>query len=905
MSAEHDRLAAATDGSAPWRRWGTYVSERAWGTVREDYSEGGTAWESFPHDHARSRAYRWNEDAIAGWCDNGQRLCLGFAFWNGVDPILKERFFGLTGNQGNHGEDVKEYWWHLDATPTHSWNKLRYHYPQRAFPYDDLVAENDRRGRGDLEYELLDTGVFDDDRYWRIEVTIAKASTDSAVFVVRATNEGPERATLHVLPTAWFRNTWSWGGPEARRPMMSWVDGAVRAEHPDLGAYVLRGEGEHQPLFCNNDTNAQRLWGMDGPAFPKDGIGDHVIRGTDTVDPDHVGTKAALWYRLDVEPGGTTEVRLRFGAESLLVDTAAGPSTAAPGDDRLLDTREQEADEFYAAVIPANVSDEDRMIARQAFAGLCWSKQWYHIDVARWLDGDPGQPPPPAAREKGRNHAWRHLNNADVLLMPDSWEYPWYASWDLAFHCVAYAHIDPQFAKQQLILLCREWYMHPNGQLPAYEWAFGDVNPPVHAWAAMQVFDIDGRGDHEFLARVFHKLLINFTWWVNRKDVEGNNVFEGGFLGLDNVGPIDRSSSIPNGGVLEQSDGSAWMAKYCLDLLEMSTTLAMVDKAYEDVATKFFEHFVRIATAMNTKGLWDEADGFYYDLLLLPDGTRIALRAHSMVGLIPLLAVTVLEPDVRATLTGFAQRMDWFVEHEPDAASVVAHTFATGREDRSLLSIVDPGRLARICAELFDANRFLSDHGIRSLSREHAEHPFEVALDGMSYQLDYEPAESTSGLFGGNSNWRGPVWFPVNHLVIQALHAYSRYVGPTVTVEVPTGSGRRLDLGAAADDLSDRLVGLFRRGPDGARPCHGRVERFRTDPRWGDDLLFHEYFHGDLGAGLGASHQTGWTALVADLVVRRASGTDRVQPTAARPTVAPTASGDPGVAGDARPPERS
>jgi hypothetical protein len=870
VTAEHERLAAADAGTEPWRAWGTYVAERAWGTVREDYSEGGTAWESFPHDHARSRAYRWNEDGIAGWCDGAQRLCLATAFWNGEDPILKERFFGLTGNQGNHGEDVKEYWWHLDGTPTHSWNRLRYHYPQRAFPYGQLVAENERRGRSDLEYELLDTGVFDDDRYWRIEVTIAKSAPDAAVITIRATNEGPDRATLHVLPTAWFRNTWSWGGPEARQPVLAWADGAVHADHPDLGAYVLRGHGDHEPLFCDNETNARRLWGTDGAPFPKDGINDHVVSGAATVNPARVGTKAALWYRLDVAAGETAEVRVWFGAEALATEPTVGPAAAAPGNDGVLDARRREADDFYASVIPAGTGDEDRTIARQAFAGLCWSKQWYHLDVARWLDGDPGQPVPPAARRQGRNHPWRHLNNADVLLMPDPWEYPWYAAWDLAFHCVAYAHVDPTFAKQQLILLCREWYMHPNGQLPAYEWAFGDVNPPVHAWAAMQVFAIDGRTDHGFLARVFHKLLLNFTWWVNRKDAEGNNVFEGGFLGLDNVGPIDRSAAIPAGGVLEQSDGSAWMAKFCLDLLEMSTTLAMVDRAYEDVATKFFEHFVLIATAMNSKGLWDEEDGFYYDQLLLADGTRIPLRAHSMVGLIPLLAVTVLDPEVRATLPGFAARMDWFLKHEPDAASVVAHTFETGRLDRSLLSIVDPTRFARICTELFDGTRFLSDHGIRSLSREHATRPFVFTLEGDTHRLDYEPAESTSGLFGGNSNWRGPVWFPVNHLVIQALRSYRRYVGAELTVEVPTGSGRRLDLDQAADELSERLIGLFRRRADGTRPCHGEVERFRTDPRWGGDLQFHEYFHGDLGAGLGASHQTGWTALVADLIVRQA-----------------------------------
>ena len=871
--AEQARLDDADTGRAAWRRWGPYVAARAWGTVREDYSEHATAWEYLPHDHARSRAYRWSEDGIAGWCDDGQHVCVSLALWNGQDPILKERFFGLTGNEGNHGEDVKEYWWQLDATPSHAWNVMRYHYPQRAFPYDDLVRANAQRTQHDSEYELLDTGVFDDDRYWRVEITIAKSSVDGAVMVVRATNEGPERATLHLLPTIWFRTTWSWGAAPGRaeppaRPSLSLQGETIVAEHERVGTYALRGERTNEAapraLFCDNETNTRRLWGTDGPLYPKDGINDHVIAGAATVNPANTGTKAALWYQRDAAPGETIEIRVRIGP----LAEVTGPASDI---DALLTTRHAEADAFYDQVIPAQTTDEERLIARQAFAGLLWSKQWYHIDMPRWLDGDPAQPVPPSGRRTGRNHEWRHLNAADVLLMPDPWEYPWFAAWDLAFQCVAMAHLDPSFAKAQLLLLCREWYMHPNGQLPAYEWGFSDVNPPVHAWAALRVHEIDGGTDHAFLARVFHKLLLNFTWWVNRKDAEGNNVFEGGFLGLDNIGPFDRSSALPAGGVLEQSDGSAWMAKFCLDLLEMSVTLAMVDRTYEDVATKFFEHFTLIAMAMNTKGLWDEADGFYYDQLIFPDGRRTALRARSMVGLIPLTAVTVLDPVCRETLTDFAARMDWFLDYQPDVASVVAHSYQLGRLDRTLLSIVAPDRLARICEVLLDEDRFLSDHGVRSLSREHLAQPLELTIDGLTHRLDYEPAESTSGLFGGNSNWRGPVWFPVNYLVIEALRRFRRYSGAALTVELPTGSGRRLDLDRVADELSERLIGLFRRGADGRRPCFGWVDRFNGDARWGDDLLFHEFFNGDNGAGLGASHQTGWTALVADLIIRQAA----------------------------------
>ena len=846
--AERTRLAEADDGTAAWRRWGPYLAERAWGTVREDYSPGGTAWEYLPHDHARSRAYRWNEDGIAGWSDDHQHVCMALAFWNGVDPIVKERFFGVTGDEGNHGEDVKEYYWFLDGTPSHAYHRMRYHYPQREYPYADLVAESGRRGRDDFEYELADTGIFDDDRYWRIEVTYAKSSVDGVCARVDITNMGPDAATLHVLPTFWFRNTWSWSVVPTARPRLWWDGRFLRFHHDDLGPMAVVADGAFTPLVCDNDTNHARLFGQENATpFPKDAINDRVVHGADTVNPALEGTKAALWYELAVGPGDTTSIEWRFGPAHEVEDPVRSTDEVIAG-------RRAEADELHASVLPFGTTDDDALIARQAFAGLLWSKQWYYFDVPRWLDGDSAQPAPPSGRT--RNAEWRHLNNADVILMPDTWEYPWYAAWDLAFHAVTLAHLDPTFAKQQLVLLCREWYMHPNGQIPAYEWAFGDVNPPVHAWAALRVYDIDGRRDVDFLARVFHKLLLNFTWWVNRKDAEGNNVFEGGFLGLDNIGPIDRSATIPGGGVLEQSDGSAWMAKYCLDLLEMSLVLARHDRSYEDVATKFFEHFTLIATAMNTKGLWDDDAGFYHDVLRLPDGRAEPLRAFSVVGLIPLLAVTILDAETRGALVDFASRMEWFLANRPVEAAVVAHSFQPGRHQRWLLSIVGPERLLRIAAIMLDEDRFLSPHGLRSLSREHAAAPFVLAVDGQRYELRYEPAESRSGTFGGNSNWRGPVWFPLNHLVIESLREYRRYFGSDVTVELPTGSGRRVDLDGVADELTERLIGLFRRGADGRRPCHGQVPLF-ADANWGDDVLFHEYFHADLGAGLGASHQTG------------------------------------------------
>ena len=850
--AERARLA-----DPEWKIWGPYVSERSWGTVREDYSENGTAWDSFPHDHARSRAYRWNEDGLAGICDDTQSLCLAFAFWNGNDPILKERIFGLTGTQGNHGEDAKEYWFYEDSTPTHSWMRWRYFYPQAEFPYAQLVDENARRGPGDPEFELLDTGLFDDDRYWDIVVDYAKADTDDIVARVTIRNAGPDDATLHVLPTLWFRNTWSWG-LDGRTPGITAADKALIATHHSRATMRLSGDGSPQLLFCDNETNSRRLWDVDGARFPKDAINDHVVNGLDTINPAASGTKAALWYQVAVAAGATEEITLRLHRD------AVTPSAGAAD---VLTARRAEADEFYAALRPASTTDDEAMVLRQALSGMLWCKQFYHYDVSRWLDGDPAQPPPPAARLQGRNAAWRHLNNHDVISMPDKWEYPWYAAWDLGFHAVALAHVDPTFAKEQLILLCREWYMHPNGQLPAYEWAFGDVNPPVHAWAALRVFEIDGGTDFEFLERMLHKLVINFTWWVNRKDADGNNVFAGGFLGLDNIGPIDRSAPLPIDGSLEQSDGTSWMAMYCLDLLEMSLTLARHDRTYEDLATKFFEHFALIAEAMYTRGLWDEADGFYYDVLATTAGDRIPLKVRSMVGLLPLAATITLGRATLDTLTGFAERMEWFMKHRPDYSDLFHIHERDGGEGR-LLSIVSPDRLRRVMTWLLDENEFLSPHGVRALSAAHRDHPFSVDLGGMVYTVGYSPGESTTGLFGGNSNWRGPVWFPVNYIVIEAIGRFARFFGDDFSVEYPTGSGSQLTLGRIADQLGQRLIDIFLPDHDGRRPVFGTDEKFQTDPLWNRMITFNEYFHGDNGRGLGASHQTGWTGLVADLIIR-------------------------------------
>ena len=857
--------------STPWYHWGPYLSERSWGTVREDYSADGEAWTYFPHDHARSRAYRWGEDGMAGVSDVEQNLCMALALWNGRDPILKERMFGLTGPQGNHGEDVKEYWWFLDALPSHAWLQWRYHYPQAEFPYADLVAENGRRDHSQPEYELLDTGLFDDDRYWVVDVVHAKADPHDLLMQISITNAGPDPATLHVLPHLWFRNTWAWDDGAPRPAMRASGSGRVAVDHPTFGELVWEIDGTDGAdggvppdlLFCENETNLRRLYeSADSPDHPKDGINDHVVAGAPTVNPDPVGSKCAAWYRLSVDPGATQVVRVRLRPPS---------STAAFGKpfDDVITQRRREADEFYAEVIPAHVGDDERLVARQAFAGMIWSKQFYCYDVKRWLDGDPTQPTPPQERRTGRNAGWSHLDARDILSMPDPWEYPWFAAWDLAFHTVALAHLDPAFAKYQLLTLSREWFQHPNGALPAYEWSFSDVNPPVHAWAALHVWDIDGRRDRTFLARLLPKLLMNFTWWVNRIDPEGDHVFAGGFLGLDNISAVDRSN-LPAGARLEQADGTSWMAFYALTLLEIAKILAVEDDAWTDIEVKFIEHFVLILDAMNSERLWDAQDGFFYDLLHTPDGAATPIKVRSIVGVLPLLATSVLGPDVLGPLGTLNKRFERFLGRFDPVTLAKGRGQAVPGTDRELLvlGVIPPGDGRRVLARVFDESEFLSPYGLRALSRHHRDHLVSVNLSGALVTVDYEPAESSTGMFGGNSNWRGPVWMPVNYLVLRSLQRNARSLGKTEVIEYPTGSGRTADLAECADDLRRRLISLFRRGSDGRRPCHGRVDKLQNDPRWRDNVVFNEYFHGDNGAGLGATHQTGWTGLVADLICR-------------------------------------
>jgi hypothetical protein len=819
MTMEKQRLAAADAGSADWRAWGPYVAERAWGTVREDYSPDGDAWGFFPHDHARSRTYRWNEDGMAGVCDEGQTWCLALALWNGADPFLKERMFGLAGPQGNHGEDVKDYWWYVDATPTHSWMSWRYHYPQRAFPYDDLVATNAARTRDDEEYELLDTGVFDDDRYWVVDVDYAKADVHDLLMRVRVTNMGPDEATLHVLPTFWFRNVWAWGLPgKDDVPVITSATGRLVAAFGDT-VWSLTHDDSGTPLFCDNETNSERIWGTAGrSSYPKDGINDHVVYGAATVNPDQHGTKSAVHHVLTVRPGDTQEVRVRLTA-----DRDAGDLGASF--DEVMTARQAEADAFYVALTPEAVTADAALVLRQALAGMLWSKQFYHYDVARWLDGDPAGPEPPPQRRNGRNAGWRQLNNHDVITMPDKWEYPWYAAWDLAVHCVALAHVDPTFAKEQLLLMTREWYMHPNGQLPAYEWEFGDVNPPVHAWATLRVFHVDGSQDFEFLERAFHKLLLNFTWWVNRKDADGNNVFEGGFLGLDNIGAFDRSAGVPAGGRLEQSDGTAWMAMFCLNMWEIALVLAVHDDAYEDMATKFFEHFALIASA--AQRLWDEQDGFFYDVLQGSDGLRAILRVRSVVGLLPLAATTTLGMQAIERMPYFSGHMRWFVVNKPELCTVVSAEQERDGGLGRLLSVADEAKLRRLVTRMLDEDEFLSPFGLRSMSRFHRDHPFTVDLGGTYASVDYEPGESRSGLFGGNSNWRGPVWIPMNVMLIRALLQFHGYYGDSFKVECPTGSGNQMTLFEVAKDISDRLLSIFKLDAEGRPPVFRCTERFQ------------------------------------------------------------------------------
>ena len=879
MTAEHDRLTASRDRRADWKKWGPYLAERAWGTVREDYSATGEAWEFFPHDHSRSRAYRWNEDGLAGFCDREQTVCLAVGLWNERDPILKERLFGVTGTQGNHGEDVKEYYYYLDSAPSHSYAKMLYRYPQVAYPYDDLVHENRRRGKHDPEYELSDAigEALDDGRYFDVVVEYAKADEEDLLCRITAHNRGPDAAPLHLLPHLWFRNTWSWETGIEKPVLEATGDREVQLSHDALGTrwwYADAPDGTDVALlFTENETNHERLFGSSNPtSYVKDGINDFVVQDDpEAVNPDRRGTKVAAHVRTTIPAGASRTVQIRFTPERM-----QRPFVHADG---LFERRIDETDAFYAGVQRDDLSDDQRRIQRQAFAGLMWTKQFYHYDVDRWLEGDPAQPDPPDGR--WRNHDWQHLHNSDVVSMPDAWEYPWYAAWDLAFHMIPVALIDPEWAKRQMILLTREWYMHPSGQLPAYEWAFDDVNPPVHAWAAWRVYQIDrkhsGEADTEFLEKVFHKMLLNFTWWVNRKDRDGNNIFQGGFLGLDNIGVFDRSDELPTGGHLEQADGTAWMGMFCLNMLAMALELARTKPAHEDVATKFFEHFVYIAHSINHEcggdGLWDEDDGFYYDTIHCPSGDLIPLRIRSFVGLIPLFAVETLDKELLDELPDFTRRMNWFMEERPDLMQHLTLDVGDADKPRCLLSLVNRERLERILDRMLDPDQFLSDYGLRSLSKEHEDRPFTVDADGSTFSVQYQPAESRTGLFGGNSNWRGPVWFPVNHLMIESLQKFDYYYGDDLKVDMPESDDSE-PLWDVAGDLSRRLIRLFTRDETGNRPVFNREPLFQDDPDWTRYPLFYEYFHGDTGAGVGASHQTGWTALVAKLIQQSGGAPD-------------------------------
>jgi|HubBroStandDraft_6_1064221.scaffolds.fasta_scaffold00488_18 hypothetical protein len=879
MTEEEIRLTESGTRKKHWKRWGPYLSERAWGTVREDYSRHGNAWEYLPHDHARSRAYRWNEDGLAGISDRRQMICFALALWNERDPILKERIYGLTGNEGNHGEDAKEYYFYLDSTPSHSYMKYLYKYPQAEFPYAMLVEENRRRDKSQPEFELLDTGVFDEDRYFDVFVEYAKADVEDILIKITVTNRGPEAANLRVLPTIWFRNTWSCGN-RTRRPRLHQARPApnpvIELNVPQLDQTQsdhrwLHCEGSPELLFTENETNAKRLFGAENCSpFVKDGINNNIVHGAKAaVNREQVGSKAAAHYKLSLDSGETVVIRMR------LADSDFEGTNAFDTFDETFALRQREADEFYATMIPRDLSADAQNVMRQGFAGMLWSKQFYHYVIKDWLRGDPDNPPPPEERRKGRNHQWTHLYNADVISMPDKWEYPWYAAWDLAFHCIPFALVDPDFAKEQLTLMLREWYMHPNGQIPAYEWALGDVNPPVHAWAAWRVYKIDkkrtGRGDREFLKRIFHKLILNFTWWVNRKDAEGMNIFQGGFLGLDNIGVFDRSAPLPTGGYIEQSDGTSWMAMYSLNLLAIALELATEESCYEDLASKFWEHFIYIAHAMSHRGrhsigLWNQQDGFFYDVLKLPDGTEFPMKIRSMVGLIPLFAVETLGPEVLHRLPDFKRRVEWFIDNRPDLTEKFAFMRSEGMGDRRLLSIASQDQLRGILKYMLDEREFLSPYGIRALSRFHRENPYTLHVNGTEHRVDYEPGESSTGVFGGNSNWRGPIWFPLNFLLVESLQKFHHYLGNDFRVEFPTGSGNMKTLWDVAGELSRRMTNIFLRNENGRRPVFGNLEKFQTDPHWRDLLLFHEYFHGDSGSGVGASHQTGWTGVVTKLM---------------------------------------
>ncbi len=890
LTIEHQRLQ-----DPAWRQWGPYVSDRQWGTVREDYSANGDAWNYVTHDMARSYAYRWGEDGIAGFCDDKQQLCLALALWNGQDPILKERFYGLSNGEGNHGEDVKELYYYVDATPTHSYGRMLYKYPQAAYPYEWLLEENRRRSRFETEFELLDTGLFDDDRYFDVFVEYAKADPRDVLMTVTVHNRGPETADLHLLPTLFFRNTWAWGDdsdgvPSQRPALVLQPNGTVLVEGSALKTYVCHADGQPNWLFCDNETNKARfLDGQTGPRYPKDGINNHLLHGADTVNPDGMGTKAAAHYALTIRAGQSATVRLRLERSEPDPGDAPGMNRPFANFDDLTAKRRAEADQFYASVQPAAATDDEKRVQRQAFAGMLWSKQFYYYDVARWLAGDRNGPPPPPERAGGRNHTWGQLINAGVISMPDKWEYPWYAAWDWAFHCVTLAVIDSAFAKEQLMLLTNEWYMHPNGQLPAYEWNFSDVNPPVQAWAAWRIYQMErerktddpetdrvaqtGDADLTFLRGVFHKLMLNFTWWVNRKDEAGNNIFEGGFLGLDNIGVFDRNTLLPNGSHLEQADGTSWMAMYALNMMRIALELAQHDAVYDEMATKFFDHFLYIAGAMTqigkaNIGLWDEKDGFFYDQLRMSDGSVKKMRVRTMVGLIPMFAVEVLDDELLRSRPAFVKRMDWFRSHRPDLYAQVSRYTEKGRNEKRLLSLLRGFRLKSLLSKVMDEREFLSPHGVRAVSQVYREEPYSFTLDNTTFNLTYTPAESDSGMFGGNSNWRGPVWMPVNYLLIESIERFYHYFGDTFTVEYPVGSGRQATLKDVAQELTGRLIGLFTADADGHRPAFGAHPKYQ-DPYFRDYVLFYEYFDGDNGRGVGASHQTGWTGLVAELIDRK------------------------------------
>jgi len=873
---------------ARWRRWGPYLSDRQWGTVREDYSEYGTAWDYFPHDHARSRMYRWGEDGIAGFGNDPLDWCVSLALWNERDPIIKERLFGLTNAQGNHGEDVKELYFYLDGTPTHSYMKMLYKYPHDAYPYQDLIDENARRGAGQPEYEVLDTGVFDDDGYFDVWVEYAKHTHDDIVMRVTVENRSDLPGTLHVLPQFWARNRWAWSGKPGKPSLTlepNAAEGArIIARHPALDTMIVTATAQ-QPIewiFCENETNVRRIFGIDGEGPFKDGFNDYLVDGNERAIRRDKGTRAAAHTVLQLGTHEQSVLYLRWRPESV--------AEAAPLDMPALFARRQaETDEFYAA-LQHDIADADaRLVQRQALAGMLWSKQYYQFDVTRWHDGDPGQPVPPKGRRRGRNADWRHMCNGDIVSMPDKWEYPWYASWDLAFHAVAFAIVDPDFAKKQLQLLVKERYMHPNGQLPAYEWAFGDANPPVHAWATWRVYELDreitGVGDHEFLEVMFHKLLLNFSWWVNRKDADDRNIFQGGFLGLDNIGIFDRSSPLPTGGRIDQADGTAWMASYALDLMQIGLELAMTNPAYVEIAVKFFEHFLYIAEAVScgegcNTGLWDGHDEFFYDVLHLPDGTRVPMRIRSIVGLIPLFAVHVLDEQIHGHLPGLRERLAWFLDHRPNLAKLVSRWTESGKGNTSLLSLLRGHRMKSLLKRALDENEFLSPFGVRALSRVHLHEPYVFDHDGVHVCIEYQPAESDSRVFGGNSNWRGPVWMPVNYLLIESLYEFHRYYGDEFRIEHPTGSGHSSSLSEVADDLARRVTTLFMKNEQGVRPVMAAYPMLQADPRSQDLILFHEYFHGDNGRGVGASHQTGWTGLVALLLQPRMMRLSHVAPDA-------------------------